>query len=405
MVQAKLAGMTLQAIAAEHGYHRDTVRHWWRQYRVGGWQALEARPQQRPERGLLSSFDPCVRYVILRLKREHPKWGADLLLLKLRQRPSLKGLRLPSRSAIAAYLKPYLPRLWSHRRATLKRPSLTKPRITQVHECWQMDFKGDENLGACGVFAPFTVVDGLTSAPLETQLYPANLKGVTYWDVQANLRRVFAHWGLPDYLRMDRGSVFVGSTRLEWPSPLLLWLVGLGITPLINDPGRPTQNARVERYNRTWQNHVADGANYTSQTAAQQACDTARGERLRDLPSRNPACRGQPPLLAQPALALPRRRFVPQQEAALFDMERVALYLAEWRWLRTVDQVGTISLGNRNCYVSRQHCHQAVVVHYDLDLHGFVAYAPADRQTPIAIFAHPFITPEYIMGGVDRDRG
>ena len=405
MVEAKLAGMSLKTIAETYGYHRDTVRHWWRQYRQGSWQALVPRPRQRPERGPLSSFDARVRYVILRLKREHSKWGAELILLKLRQRPSLQGLRLPSRSAVAAYLQPYLPRLQGQRRGTLKRPAVQKPRITQVHECWQMDFKGDENLGNCGVFAPFNVVDSLTSAPLETRLYPASLKGVTYRDVQANLRQVFAHWGLPDYLRMDRGSVFVGSTRLEWPSPLLLWLVGLGVTPLINDPARPTQNAKVERHNLTWQNHVAIGANYPNRAAAQHACDTARSERLRDLPSRNPACRGRAPLLAQPQLAVPRRRFIPEQETVLFDMERVALYLADWRWLRTVDQIGAISLGNHNCYIGRQHCQQAVAIHYDLDGCGFVAYTLADQQTPIAIFEHPCITPDYIMGGTDDDGG
>jgi len=47
----------------------------------------------------------------------------------------------------------------------------------------------------------------------------------------------FTTWGLPDFIRMDRGSIFIGGSRLEWPSGLLLWLVGLGvlqvrITPL-----------------------------------------------------------------------------------------------------------------------------------------------------------------------------
>jgi Helix-turn-helix domain len=198
MIEAKLDGMSLREIAKQHNYHRDTVRHWWRQYRDGGWEALCPRPRQRPERGVLSTFDPKVRYVILRLKCEHHKWGADLILHKLRQRASLKGLSLPSRSSIAAYLKPYLRRLQDKRRATLKRPSAAKPHITEVHQCWQMDFKGDENLGACGDFAPFKVVDVLTSAPLETRLYPARLKGLTYRAVQANLRLVFAQWGLPD---------------------------------------------------------------------------------------------------------------------------------------------------------------------------------------------------------------
>lgn len=92
-------------------------------------------------------------------------------------------------------------------------------------------------------------------------------------------------------------------------------------------------------------------------------------------------------------------------EVQLLDMERVEHYLPDWCWLRTVDKVGAISLGNRNLYVSRQHIKQAVTIRYDLDLHGFVAYEAHDLETPIAIFSHPFVTPKYIMGYDDTDGG
>ena len=65
--------------------------------------------------------------------------------------------------------------------------------------------------------------------------------------VQKDLRQVFARWGLPDAIRMDRDPIFVGSTRLEWPSTLILWLLGLGIQPIINRAYRPTDNAKVVR--------------------------------------------------------------------------------------------------------------------------------------------------------------
>ena len=178
------------------------------------------RRSNRPVRGTLSSFDPLVRYVALRLKCEHPKWGSDLILLKMQQRVAVRGKRLPCRSALAAYLKPYLARIQQRRRTTLQRPAQPAVRVERPHECWQMDFKGDEALGTCGKFAPFMVVDVYTSAPLATRLYPAGLKGVTTRTVQQNLRQVFTEWGLPDFMQMDRGAIFVGSTRLEWPSVL-----------------------------------------------------------------------------------------------------------------------------------------------------------------------------------------
>jgi len=68
---------------------------------------------------------------------------------------------------------------------------------------------------------------------------------------QADLRALFCRWGLPDALRMDRDAVFVGSCRLEWPGTLLLWLIGLGVQPIINRAYRPTDNAIVERNHQT----------------------------------------------------------------------------------------------------------------------------------------------------------
>jgi hypothetical protein len=184
MVEAKLNGKSLKQVAQQAGVHPDTARYWWRQYRDHGWSALLPVPRQPTPTGSLSHFHPLVRYVALRLKRQHPKWGPDLLLLKLRQRASLRGHKLPSRSALAAYLSPYLHRLQQSHRGTVKRPTAAAPVVNAPHVCWQMDFKGDERLGSCGSFAPFMVVDAYTSAPLETRLYPAGLKGVSGCTVQ-----------------------------------------------------------------------------------------------------------------------------------------------------------------------------------------------------------------------------
>jgi hypothetical protein len=400
MVEAKLNGLSLKQVAHQAGVHRDTARYWWRQYRDHGWSALLPAARQPTPTGSLSRFHPLVRYVALRLKRQHPKWGPDVLLLKLRQRASLRGHKLPSRSALAAYLSPYLPRLQPARRVTVKRPTTATPVVNAPHVCWQMDFKGDERLGSCGSFAPFMVVDAYTSAPLETRLYPAGLKGVNGRTVQDNLRQVFTTWGLPDFIRMDRGSVFVGSTRLEWPSTLLLWLAGLGITPQINAAGRPTQNAQVERQNQTWLYHVAVGAAYPTVCWAQHATDTARYERLAWLPSRNRACGGRAPLQAQPDLCVPRRVYHPSQESRLFDWERVELYLSDWRWGRMVDKVGAISLADHNVYISNQHVGQAVEVTYDLALHRFVARACDLARIILRDFELSVITPQSIIGQV-----
>jgi hypothetical protein len=399
MVRQHEQGSSLKQIAQQMGLNWYTVRHWWRQYRDGGLAALQPRTRYRAQ-GVLSRFHPLVRYVLLRLKREHPHWGPDLLLYVMRQRPSLNGIALPSRTSIAVYLRPYLWRFRQHRVYTQQRPTTHHWQPKAVHEQWQMDFKAAEVVGPCGKVIPFLVSEGLTSAPLNAVIHPGEVKAgnLTFRDVQADLRQTFTQWGLPDAIRMDRGANFVGSNTLEWPGTLLLWLVGLGVQPLVNHPFRPTQNARVERHGRTWKDHVAVGAQFSSYAAVQAASDAARHARLAHLPSRNRACAGQPPLEAHPELLQPRRPYAIANEAALFDYERVELYLSDWVWLRVVDKTGKLWIADQYVTVGRRYNQHAVAIRYDLEWRCFTVWAQDGSETWIARFQVDSVSPAYIMG-------
>ena len=119
IVEQHLAGETLSTIATDMELNFYTVRTWWRVYRREGWEGLLPRPSGPPVTGALSEFDDLVKYVALRLKCEHPAWGLDVLLLHMRRRPSLAGKRLPKRTALYNYLKPYYAKVkpllyWAH---------------------------------------------------------------------------------------------------------------------------------------------------------------------------------------------------------------------------------------------------------------------------------------------------
>lgn len=178
----------------------------------------------------------------------------------------------------------------------------------------------------------------------------------------------------------------------------MLWLVGLGVTPIINAPFTPTQNARVERQGRTWKDHVAVGANYSSLPEVQVASEQAWHDRLHHLPSRNPSCDGQPPLLAHPELAVPRRLFSLRQESSLFDFERVEIYLSDWRWLRRVDKNGRFSVSHNNILFDRAFYQQTVAITYDLDEHAFLAQSLDEKHNVTRYFTLDFVAPEYILG-------
>jgi hypothetical protein len=264
-----------------------------------------------------------------------------------------------------------------------------------------MDFKGDELVPGCQkVISPFGVSDEASGAPLARYLHVLKAKGhrqgLTMRDVQNDLRQVFTQWGLPDAIRMDRDSLFVGSTRLEWPGTLLLWFVGLGVEPLVNRAFRATDNAMVERSHRTWKGDVLVGGSFADLLVLQTCSDQALEDRRCHLPSRHKGCNHRPPVQAYPDLMIPRRPYQVQQERELFARQRVDIYLSQWTWKRQVDSTGKISLANRNHLVGRSYRGQVVKVRFDPHSREFVCTLV--DQTEAARLQLPEVSSDYILG-------
>lgn len=375
IVERHLAGETLEQIASALQINFYTVRSFWRTYRRGGWSAIQPPRTGPPSTGPLGQFHSRIKYVLLRLKRLHPGWGVDKLRLELSRRPSLAGLLLPKRSALAAYLARFRSRLLAPRRRPTRRPPAPLlPKLIAPHQGWQIDFKGDEPVLGLGRVAPLMVCDTASGAPLagviHTVIARGNQRGLTARVVQADLRLVFTQWGLPDLIQMDNDARFIGSCRHDWPGLLLIWLVGLGIQPHINRVYQPTDNAIVERNHQTWTAHVVVGQQYAEPGALQQATDQAFADRIDSLPTRNRRCGGKPPGVAFPMLRQARRAYTPAQEEQLFALKRVDDYLAGWRWERTVDSTGQISLADKGRKIGSAYRGQVVRV----------AFEPASRE-------------------------
>lgn len=404
MVERHQNGETLAEIAIRMNRSMYTVRKWWRAYRDQGWAGLEVKDKGPPKVGALGRFDPMVKYVALRLKREHPGWGTPMLRLYMKRQSSLANKVIPKNTALWNYLKQFGDRLIKPKRLPTKRPqSETPKRGQQPHECWEMDFKGDERVAGCDkIVAPFAVSDEASGAPLGRIIHELRAKGnrlgLTVRVVQADLRQVFNQWGLPDALRMDRDPLFVGSGRLEWPSTLLLWFVGLGIQPIINRAYRPTDNALVERSHRTWKADVLGGGHYVDLVALQSFSDQTLEDRRCHLPSGHENNHGLPPILAFPDLTTPRRPYAVDQECTLFHLERVDAYLAQWQWRRKVSPSGRVSLADKNHYVGYRHRGQIVKIHFDPKTREFVSTDLDDHE--IARFQVEDVSRDFILGQV-----
>ena len=369
------AGVTYGEIASSCGVSVGCVRYWCRRQRDGGSATSRYR---RGACGLLGGFDPRVRYAILRLRLEHPRWGPGRIRFNLARRRSLSGLRLPQPTQIGRYVHqwPQFRRRHQPPAAPVERPH----QPTAVHQRWQVDFKLGIPLADGSQVNLTTIRDPAGEVCIAAQLTPAGAVGhppsrVTVRQLQAALRLGFAHWHtLPAEVQTDHEAVCVGQAREAFPGLFTLWLIGLGIQPVRIRPGTPTDNAEVERCHQTLYNYALLGSAADTLAHLQQILPCAVRELGYELPSQAAGCHGRAPVTAHPELLNPPRPFVAEQELAYFDLRRVDVYLASFLWQRTVGATGEINLGDRRYTVRAAYAHCQVLVCFDPTQRHFVVF-------------------------------
>lgn len=364
---ARLAerGQTCQAIADQMGVSFWTAQKWIRRAKRGGLAALVST-LGRPATGAMSEFHPLVRYVALRLKRQHLTWGAAYIVKKMGQRASLKGKPLPDASTVWRYWRTFGDRLRPKRHPA--GPKL--PAAGVAHGVWQMDSKESVPVAGVGVTTFNQARDEFGRATVMHRIHPAQraeqrIVKLTTAQVQQDCRIAFTEWGLPDAIQTDRASIFVDDDPTPFPTQLTLWWVGLGIEHRLIPRHTPQRNGSVERGHRTLDERTLIGQHFNGADNLQHQVDADWHELNAECPSRAKGCDGKPPLVAHPELLIPRRPYRPEWELELFDLKRVDDYLATQTWTRTVSQVGQVSLGGY-CYgLGTTWAGQTVIVRFE----------------------------------------
>lgn len=378
------AGFGYRVIASKYNVSLECVRYWCRKAKQG--ESLESYYRGRRP-GLLQCFHPLVRYVVLRLRLSHPGWGPSRIHYHLGQRPSLAEKRLPGVSQIGRYLHQ-----WKRFRRATKRdiPPVARPQTpTRVHQCWQVDFKLGIALANGTLVNLHTVHDPVGEVCILARVTAAGTVGhkpsrVSLSELQHTLRAGFARWQtLPEEIQTDGEPLFVGNVTEQFPSQFTLWLVGLGIRHRVIRPGKPTDNAEVERCHRTLNEYALLGREQCTLVDLQSALDQAWHELVFVLPSQAQNCAGQPPVVAHPDLLERPRPYQPHTEISLFDLSRVDAFLAQFSWQRIVGKTGQVSLGGQHHYysVGRIYANQLVSVHFD----------PTDRHFAFALPTEPHL--------------
>jgi transposase InsO family protein len=359
----KLSGERLIDLARECQCSYSCARKWWRVGRKHGRDALRQQ-RQLPASGALSRFEPIVAERALYWKRLHSKRGATRILADMEKDSRLESVRLPKKSALAAFFREVCPELLQQRKSRSKPP----PRPTHVHALWEVDSKENIRLADGTIATALDVREPLACCFLgsfahEVQTEKAWRK-LDLREIQADLRLVFAEFGLPVAIQTDRESVYGKPPEDIFPTLFTSWLVGLGITHQFIRPGQSTDQAHVERGHKTLFDWIEEPQPLANLVTLQSALDEARFMHNCVLPSQAGDCQGRPPQEVHPEVKIPLRPYSPDAELALFDLRRVDQFLSRFAWPHKVSQAGQTKVGSHLYYIGVTYAGQVVDVRF-----------------------------------------
>ncbi|MGE0143794.1 MAG: integrase core domain-containing protein [Planctomycetota bacterium] len=193
---------------------------------------------------------PEVEAAVLRVRKAHPTWGSKKILWTLER--ECPGGGWPARSTVDEILK-RAGVVESRGRRRRRQP--TSPPFVEAaapNDVWSMDYKGWFRVGDGTRCDPLTVNDVFSRASLVCQAMVSPKTA----DVKRRLEAAFHAFGMPQFMLSDGGPPF-GSTGLGRLSRLGVWLLRVGVVPVLIEPGRPDQNGRHERFHETMQAETA----------------------------------------------------------------------------------------------------------------------------------------------------
>lgn len=196
---------------------------------------------------------------LLRLTHNQRNWGFGLCFLYLR---NVKGYRWNHKRVYRIYRELELNlRIKPKKRIVREKPEpLAVPEI--INQCWSMDFMHDQ-LSDGRSYRLFNVIDDFNREALRIDI---DLSLPSERVVRA-LDQIIEWRGKPLTIRSDNGPEYISSTLANWAR-------SQGIKLDYIQPGKPQQNAYIERYNRTvrydWLNqHLFDSIAEVQEYATQ----------------------------------------------------------------------------------------------------------------------------------------
>jgi putative transposase len=202
----------------------------------------------------LSDDNALIADWLLRLTTTHKRWGFKLCFLYLR---NIKGYGWNHKRVYRIYRELELNlRIKPKRRIKRDKPdALSVPE--SINQVWSIDFMSD-CLADGRSIRTFNVLDDYNREGLTIDV-DLSLPSIR---VIRSLENVIEWRGKPAAIRCDNGPEYISQTLVDWANDNQ-------ITLLYIQPGKPTQNAYVERFNRTVRHEWLDLHMFESVNQAQ----------------------------------------------------------------------------------------------------------------------------------------
>ena len=248
-----LEGHTMSQACREFGISRPTGYKIFNRYKDIGYQGLLDR-SRRPYRHA-NQLPFQIESAIVRLRNEHPSWGAAKIREKLLR--AFPMVPAPAKSTVHAVLdRNGLVERRKRRRHKAQGTSLTDPR--SPNQLWCADFKGEFMLGNRQYCYPLTITDYSSRYLLACESLESTKSSFAF----SVFERVFKDFGLPGAIRTDNGVPFASPNALFGLSKLAVWWLRLGIQIERIKPGHPQQNGRHERMHLTLKKEATKPASF-----------------------------------------------------------------------------------------------------------------------------------------------
>jgi len=238
-----LSGEKMAQLCREFGISRVTGHKIWNRYRQDGARGLYNRsraPQKHPNH---LPFE--IEQLIVRLKKEKPKWGAPKIRELIKNKYS--GIKVPAISTVHCVLDRH-GLVDKHRSRNKYRATATYLSVPQEpNDLWCTDFKGQFKMKNGTYCFPLTISDFVSR-------YIISCEALSNTEINpcfAVFEEAFYEYGLPVAIRSDNGAPFASGNSVWNLTRLSVWWIRLGIKLERIRPGNPQENGRHERMHRT----------------------------------------------------------------------------------------------------------------------------------------------------------